>query len=106
MTSVVDAPQAEEDFQKTIRFIMGGNNYELSRDDIKMAAQRLSADNPQKYRIRLKGKEGQEEVFPIKQVVREALSTKYQGYFNERGFTAHRARDILRRLGFIVTEWQ
>ena len=106
MTSIVDAPLTEEDFQKTIRFVMGGVNYELSRNDIKKAAKRLRPNTVQKYGIQLTSKDGQEEDFPIKQVIRGALSNKPHSQFSEHGFTAHRARDILRRLGFNVTEWK
>ncbi len=88
----------------TVGFILASRRYRLSREDIHTAAKAVFPGTIVKYYVRLLDSEGNERKFPIKQVVRQALQTRYGEKFVEENFTAHRARDILRRLGFEVEE--
>ena len=88
----------------TVEFILAGNPYSLSRENIYNAARELFPSTIVKYYIILPDTESHERRFPIKQVVRDALQARYGEKFIEENFTAHRARDILRRLGFDVQD--
>ena len=82
---------------------MASNVYTLSdRDIVEAAASLERPDSILIYYVELPNREGVPLEFPIKQVVRRALKTKFADRFSEAGFTAHRARDILRGLGFTV----
>ena len=86
-------------------FRIARNTYGLSDQDIYEAAKTLDyPETIRRYRVELPDRQGEIEEFPIKQVVRKALKTKYPKVFTEKNFTAHRARDILRKLGFSVEE--
>jgi hypothetical protein len=86
-------------------FRIAGNSYSLPDQDIYEAAKTLDyPDTIRRYWVELPDGKGEIEKFPIKQVVRKALRTKYPDIFSETYFTAHRARDILRKLGFSVKE--
>lgn len=87
-----------------IEFVLAGRIYSLAQDDIYGAARQLSPSTILKYYVILPDSEGRERRFPIKQVVRHALQARFGENFVEKNFTAHRARDILRRLGFEVRE--
>jgi hypothetical protein len=88
----------------TVDFILGGRPYKLSRANIYQAAQELFPGTIVKYYVILRDSGNNERRFPIKQIVRHALQSEFKERFVEENFTAHRARDILRRLGFEVRE--
>jgi hypothetical protein len=86
-------------------FRIASKSYSLSDQDIYQAAKTLDyPETIRRYCVELPDKRGKIEEFPIKQVVRKALKTKYPDEFTETYFTAHRVRDILRKLGFAVKE--
>jgi hypothetical protein len=86
-------------------FRIAGKGYSLADQDIYGAAKNVDyPETIRRYSVKLPDKRGRIEEFPIKQVVRKALRTKYPNVFSEKYFTAHRARDILRKLGFDVKE--
>ena len=88
----------------TVQFILAGRPYGLSREDISNVARGLTPRTILKYYVMLLDATNQEQRFPIKQVVRQALRAKYGEHYVEKNFTAHRARDVLRRLGYDVKE--
>lgn len=88
----------------SVSFIMGGRHFSLSREDIENAAKQLLPSTINKYYIVLPDAQGHERRYPIKQAVRHALRSRSSDRFRETNFTAHRARDVLRRLGFHVGE--
>ena len=85
-----------------VEFILAGRRYSLSREDIHGAAKEAFPGTIHKYSVMLPDSEGNVQRFPILKVVRQALQTRYGEGFIEENFTTHRARDILRRLGFEV----
>ena len=85
-----------------VEFILAGRTYSLSREDIYGAAKEAFPGTIQKYFVMLPDAEGNVRRFPILKVVRQALHTRHGEGFIEENFTTHRARDILRRLGFEV----
>ncbi len=87
-----------------LRFILGGASFSLSQGDIEQAGSTIVPQPIRKYYVELPDSAGRIRKFPIKQVVRKALLAKPPGEFSEEHFTAHRARDILRRLRFTVHE--
>ena len=87
-----------------ITFVLAGRSYTLSREDIRKAAAQGAPNTVQKYYVGLPDADGNQHDFPIKQIVRQALKARYLQDFIEKNFTAYRARDILRRLGFDVRE--
>lgn len=84
-----------------VHFKMARQLYQLSVEDIIRSAGRVRPGTIQEYFTLLTDGKGHERRFPIKQIVRDALQTNYPN-FTEEGFTSHRARDILRRLGIQV----
>ena len=99
-----DLTSLEHSPNTSVDFILAGRGYTLVREDIHGAARSSYPSTIVKYSVYLPDFEGNERRFPIKQVVRQALQTRYSERFVEENFTAHRARDILRRLGFEVLE--
>ena len=86
-------------------FRIAGKLYSLCDRNVCEAAEALKyPETIRRYRVELPDGSGKIEAFPIKQVVRHALRTKYPDEFTETYFTAHRARDILKKLGFAVKE--
>ncbi|HEX9896576.1 MAG TPA: hypothetical protein VGA85_02820 [Dehalococcoidales bacterium] len=88
---------------RTANFQIKRITYNLSSQDIIEAAESLeSQETIRKYYVELADREGKIQEFPIKQVVRKALKKINPSKFTEDYFTAHRARDILKKLGFEV----
>lgn len=85
-------------------FRINFQSYSLSDNDVIVAAKSEEPGTIQKFYVQLADGGGKVQEYPIKQVVRKALKTKYPEKFTEKGFTAHRARDILTKLGFIVKQ--
>lgn len=87
-------------------FRINKKSYTLSDQNIYEAAKNI--DYPatiRRYYVELPDRKGASEEFPIKQVVRQALRAESPDAFtDETYFTAHRARDILKKLGFEVKE--
>lgn len=88
-------------------FVMNGKQYTLSdRDVLEAAATFERPETIRTYSVELPNREGSIQEFPIKQVVREALRTRFPEEFSDeedkKSFTANRARDILTGLGFTV----
>ena len=93
--------------EQTIKVTIAGESYHVSRRGVTNAARRLAPGPIFVYSVCLRGSLDHGVWLPIKQVVREALRANGYDVLSERfrrGFTAHRARDILRRLGFYVRE--
>jgi hypothetical protein len=93
--------------ERTKNFVMNGTRYTLSNRDIIDAAAALEhPDTIQMYLVELTNSVGKSVEFPIKQVVRQALRTRFPTKFtveeDRKSFTAQRARDVLTGLGFIV----
>ena len=88
---------------RTVNFRIDRKSYTLSAQEIIDVALSLKdAETIRKFYIELADKDGKVKKYPIKQVVRTALKRKYPKEFKETNFTAHRARDILTKLGFAV----
>lgn len=84
-------------------FEIDRKRYTLSDQEVFEAAADLKyPETIRRYYVELPNDTGGTRRFPIKQVVRQALETKYPNKFTERYFTAHRARDILMKLGIPV----
>jgi len=86
---------------------MNDKPYTLSDQDIIGAAAAIERPSTiQTYYVELPNSAGKFVEFPIKQVVREALRTRFPAKFSDeedrKSFTAQRARDVLTGLGFIV----
>ena len=74
----------------------------MSNEDIFKSIEGVrSIDTIRTYYIEARDRSNNVIEYPIKQVVRGALKTNYPE-FTEMYFTAYRARDILRKLGFEV----
>ncbi len=84
-------------------FKIDRKSYTLSDTDIFVSIQGIkSIDTIRRYYIEYTDGQGNIKKYPIKQIVRDALETNYPNKFTENYFTAHRARDILTKLGFEV----
>lgn len=85
-------------------FKIDRKSYMLSDQEVIDAAGSLkAADTIRRFYIELAHRDGEVKKYPIKQVVRTALWTKYPKEFEETNyFTSHRVRDILTKLGFAV----
>jgi hypothetical protein len=81
-------------------FEITGKSYILSNEDIFKSIEGVRSII-RTYYIEARDRSNNVIEYPIKQVVRGALKTNYPE-FTEMYFTAHRARDILRKLGFEV----
>ncbi len=82
-----------------MRFVIGGQGYEIERKDILNATNGVSPlpfDGRNKYYVELHGL-----VYPIKQPIHLVTGLPYTG-----GFTAQYAHHILTKLGFIVHQLQ
>ena len=75
--------------------------FHVNAREIKAKAKKLMPKAVQKYSVNLEAKDGHRHDFPIKQVIRAVLNDHEPGW-DEEGFTAHRARDLLKRLNFQV----
>ena len=90
---------------KTITFRMKGIPYTLTESNIIEAANALeSPDIIRDYFVKLMGKSGIIQDFPIKQVVRKALITTHAEKFSEDYFTSQRAKHVLEKMGFAVNK--
>jgi len=92
---------------RTKNFVMNNKPYTLSDQDILGAAATLEHPGTiQTYYVELPNSAGKIVEFPIKQVVRQALRTRFSAKFSDeedrKSFTAQRARDVLIGLGFMV----
>jgi hypothetical protein len=72
-------------------FILNGDQIRLSDEEVIQAAQGLPPDPIQTWSVIVDGR-----AYPVKQVFRAALG--------RTDFTSHRAADVLRRLGFQVSD--
>lgn len=86
---------------KSTWITIGGKDFEVSRFDVLEQAKNLMPNRIRTYSVKLEAKDGRPRDFPIKQVIRAVLR-KDDPEWDESGFTAHRARDLLKRLGFDV----
>jgi hypothetical protein len=80
-----------------MRFILRGEELELSSEDVEDVARGCGPEAIRKHYVEVDGKR-----FPLKQMLEEVLKVKgYKGNeFNRLDFTTIDARSILKRLGF------
>lgn len=72
-----------------MKFILNGDNYEMTRRDVEARLHGVSPDQIYEHAVEVNG-----ELYPVKQVFAVATGRDVSE------FTSQRARDVLRRLGF------
>jgi len=88
---------------KTYSFRIAGKPYSLSDGEIVQAGKDIAQpETIRDYYVELSDSNNIIQEYPVKQVVRKALHTKYTEKFSEIHFNAQRARQILSKLGFTI----